>query len=173
MYNLSRQENGNLDKDNGTFIRSCFDVISRFGVCDEYLFPYDVTKYNAMPSFMAMRQAMGHKIHKAYRIKDTLTPKDRIESCIQALRANHPVVFGTQVSSSYQALSDNTIQYPPTNNIVGGHAQVIVGWIQGYFLVKNSWGTGWGMRGFSYFSPSYITWHQTSDLWVPTIGSEF
>lgn len=173
VYNLSRHENGNLDRDNGTYIRSCFDVISRFGVCDEYLFPYDVTKYNVMPPIAAMRQALGHKIHKAYRIKDTFQPQDRIDACIAALRANHPVVFGTQVSSNFQALSDNTIQYPPTSNIIGGHAQVIVGWIGGAFLVKNSWGRNWGMGGFSYFSPSYIAWIMTNDLWVPTLGSEF
>jgi C1A family cysteine protease len=45
-----------------------------------------------------------------------------------------------------------------------------MGFIGGNFLIKNSWGTGWGDGGYAYFDPSYITWDQTQDLWVPTLG---
>jgi hypothetical protein len=34
---------GQIDKDQGTFIRLCFDTLSRFGICDETIWPYDVT----------------------------------------------------------------------------------------------------------------------------------
>ena len=37
----------------------------------------------------------------------------------------------------------------------GGHACVIAGYKPGYFLVKNSWGTGWGDRGFVWVSELY------------------
>jgi hypothetical protein len=32
----------------------------------------------------------------------------------------------------------------------GGHAVCIVGYTQQYFIVRNSWGTGWGDGGFAY-----------------------
>lgn len=172
IYNLARNENSDLANDNGTYIRSCFDVLSRYGVSDEYLFPYDPTKFNVMPPLMAMRQAMGHKIQAAYRIPDTGNPQDRIDACIAALRAQHPIVFGTQVSSDFENLLGTATQKPPTTS-VGGHAMVIVGWIGGLFLVKNSWGIDWGEGGYAYFDPSYISWALTSDLWVPTLGINF
>jgi hypothetical protein len=168
IYNMARQETGDLANDNGTYIRICFDVLSRFGVCDEYIFPYDPASVHLSPTLMAMRQALGHKISAAYRINDV--GQARLDAVITALRANHPVVFGTQVSNDYSNVSDATPQKPPTSNIEGGHAQVIMGFIGGNFLIKNSWGTGWGDGGYAYFDPSYITWDQTQDLWVPTLG---
>lgn len=170
IYNLSRNESGLLAQDDGTFIRGCFDTLSRYGVCDEYLWPYDTTKVFTLPSFMAMRQALGHRIHGYYRIQETANPQDRVDAVIAALRANHPVVFGTQVSSGFMNLTDATPQDVPTANIIGGHAMCILGYIGGNFLVKNSWGPGWGDGGFAMFKPSYIAWDQTFDLWVPTLA---
>ena len=40
----------------------------------------------------------------------------------------------------------------------GGHAVCIVGYrSDGRFIVRNSWGTGWGDHGFGYLAPSYIS----------------
>lgn len=170
IYNMARQETGDLANDDGTYIRVCFDVLARFGVCDEYIWPYDPSKVRVSPSLMAMRQALGHKIHAAYRIADTGTA--RLDAVIASLRANHPIVFGTQVSYDYESLAsgNTTPQKPPTSNIAGGHAQVIMGFINGLFLVKNSWGSGWADGGYAYYDPSYIMWDQTTDLWVPTLA---
>lgn len=37
----------------------------------------------------------------------------------------------------------------------GGHAVVLVGYTADHFIVRNSWGTGWGDRGFGYASNAY------------------
>ena len=43
------------------------------------------------------------------------------------------------------------------NTARGGHAIAIVGYLaSGRFIVRNSWGTGWGDRGFGYVTPGYI-----------------
>jgi len=173
VYNMARQRNGNLDKDEGTFIRSAFDVLSRFGVCDEYLWPYEEGKVFTSPSIMAQRQAVGHRIHSYYRIDST--GDERIKDIVAALHAKHPVVFGTMITSAFQRIGDRTpIDRPgPNDTLIGGHAMVIVGYIGGSFLIKNSWGTGWGSHGFCLMTPEYITWNSTWDLWVPTLGIDF
>jgi Papain family cysteine protease len=41
---------------------------------------------------------------------------------------------------------------PPTR---GGHAVALVGYTADRFIVRNSWGTPWGDKGFGYASPAY------------------
>ncbi|WP_136806823.1 C1 family peptidase [Desulfosediminicola flagellatus] len=38
----------------------------------------------------------------------------------------------------------------------GGHAVCLVGYTKDYFIVRNSWGTKWGDKGFAYCSNEYI-----------------
>ena len=37
----------------------------------------------------------------------------------------------------------------------GGHAVALVGYTPDAFIVRNSWGTGWGDKGFAYASLAY------------------
>ena len=37
----------------------------------------------------------------------------------------------------------------------GGHAVALVGYTADRFIVRNSWGTGWGDKGFGYASLAY------------------
>jgi C1A family cysteine protease len=37
----------------------------------------------------------------------------------------------------------------------GGHAVALVGYTADRFLVRNSWGTAWGDRGYAYASLEY------------------
>ena len=39
----------------------------------------------------------------------------------------------------------------------GGHAVSIVGYTPTHFIIRNSWGTGWGHKGFAYASDDYTT----------------
>jgi len=37
----------------------------------------------------------------------------------------------------------------------GGLCVALVGHVDGGFIVRNSWGTGWGDKGFAYAADSY------------------
>lgn len=174
VYAMARIRAGDpsLQKDEGTYIRTAFDVLSRFGVCDEYLWPYNVGAVSHIPSIKAQRQAVGHRIHSYYRIDST--GSTRVQDIVNALHAKHPVVFGTTVTDSFQKCRNRTpLARPSGETSLGGHAMIIVGYLNSCFLVKNSWGTGWGSHGFCLMTPDYITWSETSDLWVPTLGTDF
>ncbi len=173
VYNMARIRTNSLDKDEGTYIRVAFDCLSRFGVCDEYLWPYEDAAVFLSPSLKAQRQAVGHRIHSYYRIDSA--GDARVNDIVTALRANHPVVFGTLVASEFRDVVDRSPLSTPGPNaqILGGHALVIVGYLNGNFLIKNSWGTSWGSHGFCVMTPDYLTWSGTSDLWVPTLGVDF
>jgi len=50
---------------------------------------------------------------------------------------------------------------------------IVVGYSGGNFIVKNSWGNGWGDGGFWTMTPEYLGWSSTQDIWVPTSGTTF
>lgn len=166
-----------IDKDDGTYIRLCFDVLTKFGICREDLpvgkggWPYDVTKVSVLPDLMSMRAATGHRIHSYYRIAET--GADRVQKMLDALRSNHPVVFGTQVDAAFEKLDDQT-PWARTGDSRGGHAMVVVGYLTGLgFIVKNSWGPTWGVNGFCFMKLDVFFSNDTQDLWVPTLGMSF
>jgi hypothetical protein len=176
-----------IDKDKGTTLRLCFEVLSKFGVCREDLpidqggWPYELETFsdlpkrlNELPSLRSMRAATGHRIHSYYRIEDS--DSARLDLIIAALRANHPVVFGTDVSEAFTMMRGSAANLvgPPKGPIAGGHAMVVVGYLKGQgFIIKNSWGKSWGLDGFCVMKPEYLAWERTRDLWVPTLGTSF
>ncbi len=172
-YAMARTEEGTLSVDNGTHVRACFDTLTRFGVCTEQIWPYDMSKVNISPSILSQQQAVGHKVKGAYRI--TTDGDQRLTDIQTALYNKHPVVFGTDVGTEFEAAGPTTgpLGPPAFGTIKGGHALVVVGYIGGNYLIKNSWGTGWGNNGFCYFTPDYLTWIDTNDLWVPTLAPVF
>jgi hypothetical protein len=173
IWAMARTQEGNLAFVTGTHTRTAFNVLATLGVCTEVLWPYDASLCTVSPSLLAQRQALGHTIQAAYRI-DTLG-QDRLNDIVTALQAQHPVVFGTDVTQAFESLSgDSPVNVPgATDAIAGGHCMVVVGWDGTNFIVKNSWGTDWGANGFCLLTPDYLTWNDTTDLWVPTLGPIF
>jgi C1A family cysteine protease len=166
-YGMARTIEGTLSSDVGSHVRTCFETLSDFGVCTEALWPYDLTKVTTPPSIAAQQQAVGHKITGYYRI--TSTGSQRLTDIQTALHNKLPVVIGTDVGPDFENLPVGTNgPLGPPSSVVGGHAIVIAGFIGGNYLIKNSWGTGWGANGFCLFTPDYIVWPDTNDLWVPT-----
>jgi hypothetical protein len=45
----------------------------------------------------------------------------------------------------------------PSGQRYGGHAVALVGYTKDYFIVRNSWGTGWGRRGYVHAYDSYAS----------------
>jgi C1A family cysteine protease len=167
VYGMARTLDGSLGTDGGTYLRSCFDAISRFGICEETDWPYDEAQVFVSPSLLAQRKARGRRIHGAYRIDSE--GDARLDDIRAALRRKQPVVFGTMLATSFDSYRGGTLPRP-VGPMDGGHAMMIVGCVGDRFLVKNSWGTSWGERGFAWFSPDYLTWKETWDLWVPPLG---
>lgn len=173
VWAMARTEEGTLDQVTGCYVRDAFSVLANLGVCQETTWPYDDNLATVSPSIDAQQEAIGHTISAAFRI-ETLG-QDRVNDIITALQAQHPIVFGTNVTTAFESLTDDgPVDVPAaTDTIAGGHCMVVVGWDGTNFIIKNSWGTSWGLNGFCLFTPAYMTWDNTTDLWVPTLGPTF
>lgn len=159
--------------DAGTYIRNAFRSIKEFGVCREETWSYDQNNVYLQPPINSYKEASDNRITGFYRI-DSLYDQ-QMDDIINALDANHPVVFGTAVSfdftQTFWGPQDVTFDVPKAS--VGDHAMIIVGYEttpELRFYVRNSWGSGWGDgTGHCWMTANYIKSEMTSDLWVPTM----
>jgi C1A family cysteine protease len=75
------------------------------------------------------------------------------------LALHGPILAALNVDASWDAAASNAgkidVYKPATKR--GGHAICVVGYRpDGRFIVRNSWSTSWGDKGFGYVTPAYI-----------------
>jgi len=168
LYYNARLQTQETDRDEGTYIRLAFASLTTLGTCTEATWPYDASQVFIRPSWRAYREAFPNKISSFYRIDSD--GSERVDQVQRALRAQHPVVFGMTVDRDYMGTgSDGVVAMPRSNRQdAGGHAQVIVGYDDhDRWIVRNSWGVGWGDGGYGYVPYGYLDASGADDLWVP------
>ena len=93
------------------------------------------------------------------------------------LRAGRNIVFGTHVAwngaqaSGIMDVVINSATNQPAESR-GGHAMVIVGYNrpQKYFIVRNSWGTGFGHDGYMFLSYDYIRTYAKYGYYIKSVS---
>jgi C1A family cysteine protease len=164
------------NQDAGCYIHDALNSLSLLGICQETLWPYIESEVLVQPPITAYQQANANTITGFSQIIETGTALG--DMIVLALQANHPVVFGTLVSSAFAEYSGNGIgivwDIPNESDIDGGHAMVICGYqinADGTrnFLIRNSWGATWANNGTTWFTEAYIEWSNTSDIFIATL----
>ena len=79
------------------------------------------------------------------------------------LASGYPFVFGFSVYTEFEndtAAKTGEINMPgPKEKLLGGHAVVAVGYDDSTqrFIVRNSWGSWWGIKGYFTMPYAYLT----------------
>ncbi len=178
-YYGTRKIEGTINDDAGASIRDAIKCGALYGVADEALYPYDITKFAATPAPTIWTAAATHKVTSYHAISD-----GDINTMKAVLAAGSLIEFGFSVYDSFMTAamaSTGLMPMPaPGEQVQGGHAVALVGHDDtkqipgapvGAFLVRNSWGTGWGVAGSGYFWMPYAfvaDTNQCSDFWVIT-----
>jgi C1A family cysteine protease len=91
-----------------------------------------------------------------------------------------PFVFGFSVYESFESATVARTGVAPMprrdEKLLGGHAVLAVGYddAKERFLVRNSWGTGWGMKGYFTLPYDYLGDRNFSDdFWTIRRQEEF
>lgn len=167
IYYNERAMEGTVHEDAGAQIRDGIKVLAKYGIVPETVWPYNISKFAVKPPKSAYKLASYHQALTYSRVDQTA---DAIE---QVLAKGYPPVFGFAVYESFESQAvakTGIVPMPsPTEKDLGGHAVIIVGYdrTKKQFIVRNSWGPGWGDKGYFYMPYDYVlSANLSSDFWV-------
>ena len=142
--------------DSGAMIRDGIKSVAKQGAPDERLWPYVIAKFRSRPSARAYADARRHPAV----LYERLTPV--VEQLRGCLAAGYPFAFGFSVYESFAsdavARSGRLPMPKRTEQMLGGHAVLAVGYdhARQRFIVRNSWGADWGLRGYYTMPYAYV-----------------
>jgi len=170
--------------DSGAYIRMTMGAMVVFGVPPETYWPYtdDAEKFDKEPPAFCYAFAQNYKTLLYYRHDPAGAARAAVlEKLKTYLAAGHPAMFGFTVYSSI-AQADSTGRIPVPygrERIEGGHAIVAMGYDEamtianasggqpsrGALLIRNSWGKGWGEKGYGWLPYAYVERGLAEDFW--------
>ncbi|HEY9843984.1 MAG TPA: C1 family peptidase [Candidatus Obscuribacterales bacterium] len=156
LWNLGRKAHGMVDQNVGIYLEDAIKIMDNLGMAPETSFPFASVNpeepafnsvLNELPGNALIEQA------KKYRISQGWERISSVHAMKQALAAGKPVVFAIMIFSNINSGSNGMIPLPgPMDEPLGGHAITAVGYdnARRVFIIRNSWGTEWGDKGYGY-----------------------
>jgi C1A family cysteine protease len=162
VYYNERAMEGTIKQDAGAQIRDGVKTLAQKGVCTEPLWPYNIAKFKNKPPAKCFVDGLTRKVAVYSRLNTT----DDMRNC---LAAGFPFVFGFSVYDSFESATVakiGIVNLPAKGEkLLGGHAVLAVGYDDSTqrFIVRNSWGPGWGQAGYFTIPYAYLANRSLSD----------
>jgi len=162
VYYNERVLEGTVAEDSGAMLRDGIKTLVRHGVCTEARWPYAIQRFALKPTTACYREGRGHQVTSYHRLLS-------LQEMRMCLAEGFPFVFGFTVYESFErdrVARTGWVDLPkPSERVLGGHAVLAVGYEDASqrFLVRNSWGTGWGIRGYFTMPYDYLGDRSLSD----------
>jgi len=125
----------------GWYLSSALNYLQQYGTPDEACSPYKATDA-ACSGSCSDWQSRAYKIASWSWVS---TSPEAIEAALQ----NGPLLARFDVYYDFFSYTGG-VYHHTSGNLAGGHAIAIVGYdsVERYWIVKNSWGSGWGESGY-------------------------
>lgn len=166
-YYNARALMGTTRQDSGVSNKVMLKAVAQYGWCDEAKWPYNVRRFTARPTATCYTQGRSRLVSDYGQVPQTLTA---MKTC---LASGHPFIFGFTVYESFessQVAHTGDVPMPgQAEAVLGGHDVLIVGFDDATqkFKFLNSWGPGWGNRGYGTIPYAYATNPGlASDFWT-------
>ncbi|MBE2315934.1 cysteine protease [Solirubrobacter sp. CPCC 204708] len=181
LYKTTRKLGG-FTGDSGAFLRTTMGAMALFGVVPEKYWPYRIEAFDKEPTAFCYAFAQSFQSIVYYRLDPPDATRADVLGAIKShLASQMPAMFGFSVFESIHDGNTGEIPYPTDREeLVGGHAVMAVGYddekrvkrrgsakeTKGAFLIRNSWGTSWGEKGYGWLPYAYVREHLADDWWV-------
>jgi C1A family cysteine protease len=163
IYYNERVLEHTVNSDSGAQIRDGMKVVAKQGAPPETDWPYDIAKFADKPPAHAFSDAGKNKVMSYQRMNRALS---QFKGC---LASGYPFVFGFTVYDSFESTTVAQTGHAPmpqaNEQVAGGHAVLAVGYDDQnqWFIVRNSWGDSWGMKGYFTLPYQYLLETNLSD----------
>ena len=138
-------------EEDGTSLKAALDIARKYGVVPDDVLPFDTGKLYPNPAKTFYALAAKLKINSYFNLGINLG------NWRTWLATKGPILTRLDVDATWDSAADHhgILDMYQSETARGGHAVALVGYNATSFIVRNSWGTGWGDKGFGYASWSY------------------
>lgn len=170
IYYNARLEDDDAEEDEGTSMQSAIEGLKKYGACREDLWPNDEDCITDEPD----EDAYSHGSH--FKIAEAEYVETDLDLYRHTLADGYPIAFCLNTFTSFDNATDNRgrVPMPKQREQVreehGWHAMLCVGYLDKdqMFIVRNSWGKGWGDKGYCYIPYKYVIHDKLNghDTWI-------
>jgi C1A family cysteine protease len=168
--------------DRGAYLRTTMAAMTLFGVPPKKYWPYITADFDKEPTAFCYALAQNYQAIRYFRLDHSgITRQNLLKKVKTYIAYGLPSMFGFTVYSSIsESRTTGKIPYPCFGDRrSGGHAIVAVGYddnmkikdrngreTTGALLIRNSWGTKWGDKGYGWLPYKYVLNGLAVDWWT-------
>jgi hypothetical protein len=139
--------------DAGTSAKSALRVVRKIGALKTSVLPFE-------GGLVKLKEAHFLRIAGRLKVKAFFnlcgTQAGKLDRFKEWLAFHGPILTRLKVDPSWNTIkADGQLRKYESKKANGGHAVAIIGYTPGHFIIRNSWGPGWGDKGFAYASYEY------------------
>jgi C1A family cysteine protease len=170
QYYNTRAIEKTTGSDSGGTIADAVKAVATYGFCPENMWQYVISRFTQRPPAACYLAAKKNIL----RSVDYYNVAQNAYDMKHALANGNCIIIGFTVYESFESpevAKTGIVPMPDIYNeqVMGGHCVLVVGYddTKKKWIVRNSWGSMWGMAGYCLFPEEYLTNpNLADDFWV-------
>jgi C1A family cysteine protease len=173
LYFQERQAEGTTSEDSGAYLKDGCDILLHTGVCKESTWPYIESKFKVVPPVTSGLEATSFRVLSYAKVTGVMGMKVALSN--GNILASGMAVFSQMESKEAEKTGIVRVPAQGEQNL-GGHAVCCVGYVDtprgpsywkggGYFIMRNSWGLNWGLKGYFKIAYDYVNLGYLYESW--------